>query len=121
MNKHGTTGWLVNTGWSGGSYGVGQRIKLAYTRKIIDAINNGSLLKANYTRTPVFGFEIPDAVDGVPSHILNPENTWSAKEAHRGALEKLAALFKSNFEKFVNCEIGGDHALAQEILAAGPQ
>ncbi|KAJ1376215.1 Phosphoenolpyruvate carboxykinase, ATP-utilizing, partial [Sesbania bispinosa] len=75
MQKHGATGWLVNTGWSGGSYGLGNRIKLAYTRKIIDAIHSGSLLNANYTKTEVFGLEIPTAIDGVPSEILDPINT----------------------------------------------
>lgn len=77
MKKHGATGWLVNTGWSGGRYGSGSRIKLAYTRKIIDAIHSGSLLNANYSTTEVFGLEIPTAVEGVPSEILDPMNTVS--------------------------------------------
>lgn len=121
MEKQGTTGWLVNTGWSGGRYGVGQRIKLAYTRKIIDAIHAGSLLKANYTKTDVFGLEIPDAVDGVPSEILHPESTWPDKNAYKETLLKLAALFKNNFDNFVNYKIGKDNKLTQAILAAGPQ
>ncbi|XP_073149198.1 phosphoenolpyruvate carboxykinase (ATP) 1 isoform X2 [Henckelia pumila] len=75
MQKHGATGWLVNTGWSGGSYGSGSRIKLAYTRKIIDAIHSGSLLKAKYEKTEVFGLEIPTEIEGVPSEILEPMNT----------------------------------------------
>lgn len=106
MQKHGATGWLVNTGWSGGryvlqclglsqfastipfkrlnyvcicySYGSGSRIKLAYTRKIIDAIHSGSLLNANYKKTNVFGLEIPTEVEGVPSEILDPVNTVSS-------------------------------------------
>lgn len=108
MKKHGATGWLVNTGWSGGRYefqpwlvvypnasvssfssykfepvhffpryGSGNRIKLAYTRKIIDAIHSGTLLEANYVKTEVFGLEIPTEVEGVPSEILNPVNTVS--------------------------------------------
>ncbi|KAH9756008.1 phosphoenolpyruvate carboxykinase (ATP) [Citrus sinensis] len=77
MQKHGATGWLVNTGWSGGSYGSGNRIKLAFTRRIIDAIHSGTLLEASYTKTPVFGLEIPTEIEGVPSEILDPENTVS--------------------------------------------
>lgn len=78
MQKHGATGWLVNTGWSGGRYGNGSRIKLPYTRRIIDAIHSGSLLEAaNYNKTEVFGLEIPTEVEGVPSEILDPINTVS--------------------------------------------
>lgn len=75
MKKHGATGWLVNTGWSGGQYGSGSRIKLSYTRKIIDAIHSGELLNADYRKTKVFGLEIPAAIEGVPSDILDPINT----------------------------------------------
>ncbi|CAL0313025.1 unnamed protein product [Lupinus luteus] len=77
MQKQGATGWLINTGWSGGSYGCGSRIKLAYTRKIIDAIHSGSLLNAKYKKSEIFGLEIPTEVEGVPSEILDPVNTVS--------------------------------------------
>ncbi|KAI3451862.1 hypothetical protein Pfo_008527 [Paulownia fortunei] len=120
MQKHGATGWLVNTGWSGGRYGSGSRIKLAYTRKIIDAIHSGSLLKANYKTTEVFGLEIPTEVEGVPSEILEPMNTWSDKKAYKETLLKLAGLFKNNFQVFVAHKIGKDDKLTDEILAAGP-
>ncbi|XP_031118504.1 phosphoenolpyruvate carboxykinase (ATP)-like [Ipomoea triloba] len=120
MQKHGATGWLVNTGWSGGSYGVGSRIKLAYTRKIIDAIHSGKLLEANYTKTEVFGFEIPTEIEGVPSEILNPINTWPDKDAYNKTLLKLGGLFKNNFEVFLNYKVGTDNSLTEEILAAGP-
>ncbi|KAH9664177.1 phosphoenolpyruvate carboxykinase (ATP) [Citrus sinensis] len=120
MQKHGATGWLVNTGWSGGSYGCGSRIKLPYTRKIIDAIHSGSLLNANYKKTDVFGVEIPTEVEGVPSEILDPENTWADKQAYKETLLKLAGLFKRNFEIFTNYKIGKDNKLTEEILAAGP-
>ncbi|GAB2254169.1 hypothetical protein Droror1_Dr00021978 [Drosera rotundifolia] len=120
MQKHGATAWLVNTGWSGGSYGSGSRIKLKYTRKIIDAIHSGSLLNANYKTTEIFGLEIPTEVDGVPSEILDPVNTWADKATHKNALLKLAGLFKKNFEVFASYKIGSDSKLTDEILAAGP-
>jgi len=120
MLKHGATGWLVNTGWSGGSYGSGNRIKLPYTRKIIDAIHSGSLLETNYKKTKVFGLEIPTEVEGVPSEILEPMNTWADKNAYNATLLKLAGLFKKNFETFTNYKIGKDGKLTEEILAAGP-
>ncbi|GER47572.1 phosphoenolpyruvate carboxykinase [Striga asiatica] len=120
MQKHGATGWLVNTGWSGGSYGSGSRIKLAYTRKIIDAIHSGSLLDADYKKTEVFGLEIPTEVEGVPSEILEPTNTWSDKNAYKETLLNLAGLFKNNFGGFVAHKIGKDDKLTDEILAAGP-
>ncbi|KAL0392180.1 UNVERIFIED_CONTAM: Phosphoenolpyruvate carboxykinase (ATP) [Sesamum radiatum] len=120
MQKHGATGWLVNTGWSGGSYGSGSRIKLAYTRKIIDAIHSGALLEANYTKTEIFGLEIPTEIEGVPSEILDPANTWADKNAYKDTLLKLGGLFKKNFEVFLNYKIGADNNLTEEILAAGP-
>ncbi|KAM5575192.1 phosphoenolpyruvate carboxykinase (ATP) 1 [Rosa sericea] len=120
MKKHGATGWLVNTGWSAGRYGTGNRIKLAYTRKIIDAIHSGTLLNATYTKTEVFGLEIPTEIEGVPSEILDPINTWSDKKAYKETLLKLGGLFKKNFEVFVNHKIGKDNKLTEEILAAGP-
>lgn len=121
MKQHGTTAWLVNTGWSGGSYGVGNRIKLAYTRSIIDAIHSGSLLRANYSETSTFGLNVPDNVEGVPAEILHPENMWANKDEYAETLLKLARLFKNNFEKFADYKIGNDSTLTQQILAAGPQ
>ncbi|KAK4374367.1 hypothetical protein RND71_005044 [Anisodus tanguticus] len=120
MQKKGATGWLVNTGWSGGSYGSGSRIKLAYTRKIIDAIHSGDLLSANYTKTEVFGLEIPTELEGVPSEILDPVNAWRDKDAYKETLLKLGGLFRKNFEVFANYKIGADNNLTEEILAAGP-
>ncbi|KAG5026800.1 hypothetical protein JHK86_022714 [Glycine max] len=117
MQNHGANGWLVNTGWSGGSYGCGNRIKLSYTRKIIDAIHSGSLLDAEYKKTEIFGLEIPNKVEGVPSEILEPENTWSDKQAYKDTLLKLAGLFNKNFETFT---IGENNQVTEEILAAGP-
>ncbi|KAK8328181.1 hypothetical protein V6Z12_A11G234700 [Gossypium hirsutum] len=119
MHEHGATGWLVNIGWCGGSYGSGNRIKLPYTRKIINAIHSGSLLKATYEKTEVFGLKIPSEIEGVPQEILRPENAWADKEAYKNTLLKLAGLFKNNFETFTEYKIGEDK-LTEEILAAGP-
>eukprot|EP00850_Spirogloea_muscicola_P020897 SM000230S07333 [mRNA] locus=s230:24775:28568:+ [translate_table: standard] len=117
MQRHGATAWLVNTGWYGGSYGVGSRMKLPHTRKIIDAIHNGSLLKAKYTTTPIFNLNVPSEVDGVPSEVLRPENMWTDKSRYNATLKKLAGLFVNNFEKFADHKVG---KLTEEILAAGP-
>lgn len=121
MQQHGATAWLVNTGWYGGSYGTGQRMKLSHTRKIIDAIHDGSLLEGEYSTTPIFGLQVPALVEGVPSEVLRPENMWSDKDQYNNTLNKLAGLFVSNFEKFANYSVGGDDQLTSEILAAGPQ
>ncbi|KAK8951838.1 Phosphoenolpyruvate carboxykinase [ATP] [Platanthera zijinensis] len=120
MQKYGATAWLVNTGWCGGRYGVGSRIKLAYTRSIINAIHSGELLNAEYIKTDVFGLEIPTAVAGVPSAILNPVNAWENKKLYKETLLKLAGLFKQNFEVYSKYKIGSDSKLTDEILAAGP-
>ncbi|KAK8967518.1 Phosphoenolpyruvate carboxykinase [ATP] [Platanthera guangdongensis] len=120
MQKYGATAWLVNTGWCGGRYGVGSRIKLAYTRSIINAIHSGELLNAEYIKTDVFGLEIPTAVAGLPSEILNPVNAWENKKLYKETLLKLAGLFKQNFEVYSKYKIGSDSKLTDEILAAGP-
>jgi phosphoenolpyruvate carboxykinase (ATP) len=120
MQRHGATAWLVNTGWSGGSYGVGSRMKLAYTRKIINAIHDGSLLNANYAQTPIFNLAVPTEVNGVPSEILQPQNAWSDKTQYDATLKKLAGLFQKNFEIYADYQVGGNSQLTQQILAAGP-
>ena len=77
--KYHSNVWLVNTGWSGGKYGVGKRMKLSVTRKILDEIHNGNMQKAEYQKIPGFNLMIPTKCDGVDSKILNPINTWSDK------------------------------------------
>jgi phosphoenolpyruvate carboxykinase (ATP) len=98
MKEHNCNGWLVNTGWSGGKYGVGKRMSLKITRKIIDAIHEGGLDNVEWTKFPVFGFHIPKSVEGVPSEILNPRNTWSNKTEYDETLKKLGASFAKNFK-----------------------
>jgi phosphoenolpyruvate carboxykinase (ATP) len=114
LRHHNAPTWLVNTGWSGGGHGVGSRMKLKYTRAIIDAIHNGSLANAPTETDPVFGLEVPTLCEGVPSEILIPRNTWSDKAAYDRQANKVGALFRKNFEKYA------DKASA-EVLAAAPK
>ncbi|KAJ1546163.1 Protein kinase C-like 1 [Nowakowskiella sp. JEL0078] len=115
MKEHKANAWLVNTGWSGGVYGVGNRIPLKYSRAIIDAIHDGSLAKTEYETYPIFGLQIPKSVKGVPSNILNPSSTWTGDAAlYDATLHKLANLFKENYSKY-------DDGSRPEIAAAGPK
>jgi len=108
MRQHQSRVWLVNTGWSGGGYGVGQRIKLAHTRGIIDAIHTGRLAETKRERHAVFGFDAVTECPGVPSEILSPREAWGDAPAYDAAARKLAALFVENFRKYeggVNPEV----------------
>jgi phosphoenolpyruvate carboxykinase (ATP) len=100
MKKHGTRVWLVNTGWSGGGYSVGKRIKLAYTRAIVDAIHSGALIDAKTQRDPVFGFDIVMECPNVPEEMLHPRATWADQAAYDEAAKKLAGLFRDNFNAY---------------------
>jgi phosphoenolpyruvate carboxykinase (ATP) len=111
--EHGSKVWLVNTGWTGGPYGVGNRMKLSHTRAMINAALNGELDTAEYVKDPVFGVKVPTSVPGVPNDILNPRNTWSDKEAYDAQARKLAAMFVKNFDQFAS-------QTPANILAAAP-
>ena len=113
MQKHGSSAWLVNTGWSGGGYGVGSRMKLAYTRAIIDAIHAGELTDVPSAEDPIFGLQVPAACTGVPEEILNPRNTWSDPSAFDVTARKLAGLFHENFAKYAD-------SASDALKAAGP-
>ncbi len=113
MRTHKSSAWLVNTGWSGGAYGVGKRMSLKYTRAIIDAIHDGSLGKVSTVTDPVFGLEIPESCADVPNEILVPKNTWADKGAFDQTAGKLASLFVENFKVY---ESGASDA----VKAAGP-
>ncbi len=115
MKKHDCQAWLVNTGWTGGGPGVGKRMSLKPTRRIIDAIVDGTLAKAKFEKFPVFNFEIPTAVDGVEPAILNPRNTWTDKKAYDDTLKKLAGMFAEKFKRFADNDAG------KELLKVGPQ
>ena len=114
LKQHKVNVWLVNTGWSGGSYGVGSRIKLSYTRALITAALNGELDKVKYETLPVFGLAMPVACPGVPDEIMNPRNTWKDKNAYDNKAAALAASFVKNFEQYAEFA-------NEEIMNAAPK
>jgi phosphoenolpyruvate carboxykinase (ATP) len=100
IDKHQSTCWLINTGWTGGGYGTGHRIQIEYTRKMVAAALESDLEKAEFVKEPYFGLLIPKNIPGVPSELLDPVNTWSDKEAYRVKAEELRERFRKNFAKF---------------------
>jgi phosphoenolpyruvate carboxykinase (ATP) len=113
--KHDVNVWLVNTGWSGGAYGVGHRIDLGHTRAIIDAIHAGELAEAPTQEDPVFGLQVVTIVKGVPSGILVPRDTWADPESYDVTARKLADLFANNFEtSFAD-------GVTEDVRNAGPR
>ncbi len=100
MRKHDTNCWLVNTGWSGGPYGVGKRMKIAYTRAMVHGALDGHLAKAGFAPDPVFAMMIPDACPGVPPEVLQPRETWADKAAYDATAAKLAGMFEANFKQY---------------------
>ena len=98
IDKHGAQVWLINTGWTGGPYGVGSRMKLRYTRDMIQAALEGKLTE--WQTEPVFGLQIPKGCAGVPTELLSPRETWSDKDAYDKKAHELKAMFDANFQKF---------------------
>jgi phosphoenolpyruvate carboxykinase (ATP) len=113
MLKYKSQVWLVNTGWSGGAYGTGSRMKLSLTRAIMNAIHEGKLKDAKTVRDPIFGYDIVTECPGVPSEVLNPRQTWADKNAYDATAKKLAGLFVANFKQF-------EAGLSPEVRAAAP-
>ncbi|MDM9630420.1 phosphoenolpyruvate carboxykinase (ATP) [Robiginitalea aurantiaca] len=113
MKQHSVNAWLINTGWTGGGHGVGSRIKLKYTRAMIDAIHRGDFDGVSYTKDAEFGFDIPQSCPEVPAEVLNPKSTWTDKNSYDTTKAKLIGLFKENFKKF-------EAGVNSEILKAGP-
>ena len=105
--------WLINTGWSGGAYGTGSRMKLSYTRAMITAAMNGELNNTEYVPHSVFNILMPTSVPNVPSEILLPRNTWADKEAYDKKANELAQLFVKNFAKYAD-------KANEEIRSAAP-
>lgn len=111
--EHKVNCWLVNTGWSGGPYGVGQRMKIAYTRAMVNAALNGQLNEVDYVKDPIFGVQTPTACSDVPAEVLIPRDTWTEVEAYDQQARKLAAMFVNNFEEF-------EDDVTEAIRAAAP-
>ena len=114
IRKYNTKVYLVNTGWTGGPYGVGSRMKLSYTRAMVTAALNGELEKAEYKHDDVFNVDVPQSCPGAPSEIMNPRDTWADKAAYDEAAAKLAKMFKDNFDKKYP-------DMPEEIKNAGPR
>ncbi len=112
--KHGVNCWLVNTGWTGGPFGVGKRISIQYTRRLLNAALDGELLKVEYQKDPVFGFDVPKSCEGVPSDILDPANTWPSREEYFRKYDALAARFIENFKLMM------EHC-PESVLESGPR
>jgi phosphoenolpyruvate carboxykinase (ATP) len=95
--KYGARVWLLNTGWTGGPFGIGKRISIAHTRALLNAALEGKLDNVEYWHDPVFGFEVPKSCEGVPESILDPASTWGSREEYAAKLDSLAARFIENF------------------------
>lgn len=102
IRTHGSDVWLVNTGWTGGPFGTGKRMKLAHTRRMLDAAISGELKNASFKIEPFFGLSIPDHINGIPEKVLNPRDTWPDKDAYNEKAKKLATMFRDNFKQFEN-------------------
>jgi phosphoenolpyruvate carboxykinase (ATP) len=113
IDEHECRVWLINTGWSGGPYGVGQRMRIAYTRSMVHAILDGSLDAVPTHADPVFGLAVPSAVPFVPAAVLDPRGTWPDPAAYDVQAHMLAEMFRENFTKF--------SPMAESIMAAGPK
>ena len=105
--------WLINTGWTGGSYGTGERIHLPHTRAMLNAAMSGALDDVPLHSDPIFHLQIPESCPGVPTQMLTPSNTWADQQAYEKTARKLAAAFHANFEKFADM-------VADEVCSAGP-
>jgi phosphoenolpyruvate carboxykinase (ATP) len=113
VNKYGAKVYLINTGWSGGPYGVGERISLKYTRQMVTMALSGKLDDVGTRIDPIFGFKVPTTCPGVPEEILDPRQTWTDPEAYDGKANELARAFQDNFRlKYAD--------LAPEVRRTGP-
>ncbi len=113
IRQHNVSCWLVNTGWSGGPYGVGSRMKIKYTRAMLNAALEGKLNNVKFKQEQFFGLHIPTSCPDIPADILDPRNTWADKDAYDAKATHLAKAFHANFEKFAD-------GASAEICAAGP-
>jgi phosphoenolpyruvate carboxykinase (ATP) len=100
MQKHNATVWLVNTGWTGGPVGVGRRMSLPHTRALLRAALDGAVSRVSFLRDPIFGVEVPSECPGVPTEVLRPRQTWANPSAYDAAAQKLAEMFRKEYEKY---------------------
>jgi phosphoenolpyruvate carboxykinase (ATP) len=114
IQEHEADCWLVNTGWSGGPYGEGQRMKIKYTRAMIRAILNGSLARVETRPDPVFGVHVPVSCPDVPSEVLSPRGTWNDPAAYDLKAQDLARRFNENFRKY-------EAGVSEDVRAAAPK
>jgi phosphoenolpyruvate carboxykinase (ATP) len=112
--KHNAKVWLVNTGWSGGPYGVGHRMEIAFTRAMVHAALDGRLNDAKFIKDPIFGLDVPTSCPGVPKEVLIPRNTWTDTDTYDAQAKKLAQMFVENFKQF-------EDGVSDEIKAAAPK
>ena len=113
LTRHGATVWLVNTGWTGGPYGEGERMPIAATRALLGAALSGELDAGEYREDPVFGFDVPVAVAGVDRRLLDPRSTWRDTDAYDRKARELARMFRDNFARFTEA--------GEAVAAAGPR
>lgn len=114
MARNNVDCWLINTGWTGGKYGTGNRCPLRYTRAIVDAVHDGSLARAEFEAFPVFNLSIPTAVKGVPREVLDPRRAWRDVDALEREVVKLAGMFKKAFALYQD-------DVDEKVRLAGPQ
>jgi len=114
MIRHDATCWLLNTGWTGGSFGIGKRISIRHTRALLNAALSGELRSVEYRKDPVFGFAVPKTCAGVPVEILEPANTWGNRDDYAKKYDALAARFIENFKLFAS-------GCPAEVAGAGPK
>ncbi|MGH7550128.1 MAG: phosphoenolpyruvate carboxykinase (ATP), partial [Gemmatimonadota bacterium] len=112
IERHEVRVYLVNTGWTGGPYGIGERMDLEHTRAMVTAALDGSLEQARFAQHPVFGVEVPDRCPGVPGEVLDPRSTWDDSDAYDAKARELARRFEENFASL--------ERVPREIAAAGP-
>ena len=113
IEKYGVNVWFINTGWTGGAYGVGKRMAINHTRTIVNAALDGKLDNVATETDPIFGLEVPVECSGVPTDVLNPRLTWPDSGAYDAQAKKLAGLFQDNFVKYAD-------DVSEAVRSAGP-
>lgn len=112
--RHDARVWLVNTGWTGGPFGTGRRMKIAYTRAMVRAALSGALDHVQYERDPIFNLDVPTSCPDVPADVLKPRNTWADPAAYDAQADRLAKMFAENFKTF-------EATVGAEVKGAGPR